>query len=92
MARCPKCGGMRYHYELRSGGTRSRTYYYRMRKGRSWLIPSGRRSHTGRRSQVSVGICPDCGYVRQSGDTLYTILGTIILIVIVMALLKSCAA
>ena len=64
MPTCPKCGSHRFHYELRSAGTRSKTTYYRTGH-KSWFLPSGYRTHQSQRKQKSVGICPDCGYISE---------------------------
>lgn len=69
MAKCPKCGSDRFKYELRSGGTSSESTYYRTRKGTGWIIPAGRKSRSSNRKQMSVGICPDCGYIEKGKST-----------------------
>lgn len=92
MPNCPKCGSTRFHYELRAAGISSKTSYYRHRKGNSWLIPSGRRSHSSTRKRVSVGICPDCGYIHEKltiGDVFDTILGLFILAAIIYGVLYA---
>lgn len=93
MANCPKCGSARFHYELRAAGTNSRASHYRHRTGNSWLIPSGRRSYTSTRKRVSVGICPDCGYVREkqaAGSPLEVVLGWVVIIAIVSFGFRAC--
>ena len=92
MAICPKCGSPRFHYELRASGVKSKTSYYRHRKGSSWLIPHGHRSYSSQRQRVSVGICPDCGYIQEKqtiGDIFETILGFIIMAAIVYGILYA---
>lgn len=54
MARCPRCGGNRFHYELRAAGTSAKSYYKK-----------GRKNYKSKRHQKSVGICPDCGYTEE---------------------------
>ena len=95
MPKCPNCGSSRFHYELRSAGTTSTTRYYRTGIKKSWLIPSGRRSYSSKRNQVTVGICPDCGYTdrqqSQGGNGCATIIGIIIIIAIASGLFRSCS-
>lgn len=69
MAVCPRCGGQKFHYELRSDGTRSNTNYYRTGVQRSWVLPAGQIKHQSHRKQKAVGICPECGYTAEKQET-----------------------
>lgn len=63
MADCPRCGSSRFHYELRSAGTKSKTNYYRTGVKDSWFLPAGQKKRSSDRQQKTVGFCPDCGYM-----------------------------
>lgn len=83
MPNCPKCGSDRFHYELRSGGTKSTTRYYSTGVKKSWVIPSGRRTYSSNRKQESIGICPDCGYTdKQSQGGIGCLTGIVIILVL----------
>lgn len=86
MPKCPKCGGSRFRFELRSGGTTSKMKYYRHGVNSSYLLSSGRRSYDSTRKSVSVGICPDCGYV-QEPKTKMTLGAWIVLIILALGLI-----
>ena len=62
MATCPRCGSDAFHYELRSGGTKSKTNSYRTGIKGSWIVPAGRKKLNSDRKQKTIGFCPDCGY------------------------------
>lgn len=65
MAKCPNCGGTRFEYQLRSGGTEVNSKYYRRmnRNSRSWIIPAGEKDMKINRRDKVIGFCPDCGYM-----------------------------
>lgn len=86
MPNCPKCGSPRYRFELRSGGTTSQTKYYRHGIKSSYVLSSGRRHHESTRKSISVGICPDCGYVQEPREKM-TLGAWIILAVLVLGLI-----
>lgn len=92
MPKCPKCGSSDFHYELRSGGTTSRSSYYRTGSKKSWIIPSGMRSHSSNRKQIAVGICPNCGYTKRKNEAsgCSTILGLIVILSIISAIVYGC--
>lgn len=92
MAICPKCGSHKFRYELRSAGTTSRSNYYRTHSRKSWFFPVGQTTRSSKRHQKSVGICPDCGYVKHGSAGLfnfeeYGCLGSIVVLAFFLALL-----
>lgn len=68
MANCPRCGSLKFRYELRAAGTRSTSNYYRTGFGDNWIVPAGQKTYKSRRKQKSVGFCPDCGYVEEKQE------------------------
>lgn len=91
MAKCPKCGSERFHYELRSGGTNSRTNYYKT-GFKGWFIPAGRKKYSSERKHIRIGICPDCGYTTSGGggsDFLKGILVILVIIGVIAAAINS---
>ena len=67
MAICPKCGSVRFEYKLRSGGADvSSTYYRKLNRQRSsWFIPAGQKNISINRRNITIGFCPDCGYMQE---------------------------
>lgn len=65
MAICPKCGSNKFHYELRSAGTRSKSNYYKTGFDDNWVIPAGQKTYKSDRRQKAIGFCPNCGYVED---------------------------
>ena len=84
MAVCPKCGSNRFHYEVRSAGSRSTTYHYR-RRGKGWFFPSGKSVRSSVRRHKRIGICPNCGYVEDFEGTAKA--GCFIILVIFVAII-----
>lgn len=68
MAKCPRCGSLKFRYELRAAGTRSKSNYYRTGFGDNWIIPAGQKTYKSQRKQKSVGFCPDCGYIEEKQE------------------------
>jgi len=68
MAICPKCGSDKFHYELRSAGTRSKSNYYKTGFDDNWIIPAGQKTYNSERKQKAVGFCPNCGYVEEKQE------------------------
>ena len=89
MPNCPKCGSNRFHYELRSAGTKSTTRYYRTGIKKSWVVPSGRRTYSSDRKQESIGICPDCGYTEKQQTQGGIGCAAIIVVIIVLAIVSA---
>ena len=86
MPKCPKCGSNRYRFELRSGGTTSQAKYYRHGVKNNYIFSSGRRQYNSKRKAVSIGICPDCGYVQEPREKM-TFGSWIVLAIIVLGLI-----
>ena len=96
MARCPKCGRHRFRYELRSDGTSSHSKYYRTGVKKSWILPAGKKRRNSKRRRVSVGFCPDCGYIEEAkstsskiGDFFATILGFLLIIAAIVSFISG---
>ena len=68
MAICPKCGSDKFHYQLRSAGTRSKSNRYRTGVDDSWLIPASQKTYKSERKQKAVGFCPNCGYIEEKKE------------------------
>lgn len=89
MPNCPKCGSNRFHYELRSSGTKSTMRYYRTGIKKSWVVPSGKRTYSSDRKQESIGICPDCGYTEKQQTQGGIGCVAIIVVIIVLAIVSA---
>lgn len=67
MAKCPKCGSLRFEYKLRTAGADVSSSYYRKlnRRSSSWVIPAGQKNVSVKHRNSSIGFCPDCGYMQE---------------------------
>lgn len=85
MAICPRCGSDKYHYQLRSVGSRGHANYYRYFKT-SFIIPTGTKDYSSENNLQSIGFCPDCGYVQMPEEPKSSISPVLWIIGIVAAL------
>ena len=68
MAKCPRCGSLRFRYELRSAGSSAKSRYYSTGFGSNLLVPAGLKHRKSQIRHKSVGICPDCGHIEEKGS------------------------
>ena len=91
MAKCPKCGSPRFEYQLRSGGADLNSKYYRKlnRRSTSWIIPAGQKKVRFNRKDVSVGFCPDCGYMQEYKQPMPAGIRTALIVIAILGLISS---
>lgn len=69
MAICPNCGSDKFRYQLRQGDTTGYATYKRYTRRTSYFLPVGSKSYVSHKNHVSVGFCPECGYVDEPVST-----------------------